>query len=460
MAKGKKKGSRRKGSSESDSENDDSTAKTKQKDKNEQQPSLNDMNFAEKRDFRRKAASEKRRTKMVCHLCGETGHVRRECPGINDDGRGESKFTKSNGDAGATSLRQSTKKGGKNRGRKQEKETPTVSIEELLPSGFHSNTNNEDNDKVVTDPFYYIDAGCDGHGSLEYLRFGRGKNKLSQKEAISEFESTMDEVCTSTNFGSCISRSYLKRRVPFDASRAYPFATENVFFVIGLGKGFEGTKEDADLLVETVNTNEKVVGLLCNLDYNSKTDSHEEQLQKLGCTCNAASQAGCPVQIRTSPSPPVTSEKKEDDSDETTCQYSKVMVDLAKVLLDITASTPDLKVHLSCWNGKVEHMNALLQTFPENIWLGFDATVSFSKAKIVHECAFEVPLDKLLLETGEPTTIHSTLTKAKGRQAFGHPGLIPFIAQSLAAKKNSALEETPEKLARAAATNTSLLYKI
>eukprot|EP00592_Proboscia_alata_P018804 CAMPEP_0194419230 /NCGR_PEP_ID=MMETSP0176-20130528/18458_1 /TAXON_ID=216777 /ORGANISM="Proboscia alata, Strain PI-D3" /LENGTH=453 /DNA_ID=CAMNT_0039226149 /DNA_START=60 /DNA_END=1421 /DNA_ORIENTATION=+ len=453
MAKKNKKGTRRKGSSDSDSEHDNV-----QPDAESSGPSLDDMDFAERREFQRKAAAEKRRTKMKCHVCGQAGHTRRECPGINDDGRGHSKFTKSNGDAGATVLKAKAAKS-KDRGHKPEKNETTT---QELPHGFNiSSSNGSKDDGPVEDPFSYIDACCDGNETLEYLRFGRGKNKLSKKEAISEFDITMDEVSTTSNFGSCISRFCLKKGMPWDTSKAYPFALENVKFVIGLDKAFDGSEDDTNLLVKMTNAHENIIGMFCNLDYSlNNKQSHESQLQLLRCTCNAASQSGCPIQIRTSPSPSAMSEGKDDNDPDEISPYSTVMIDLAKILLEVTELCPDLKIHLSCWNGKVEHMNALLLTFPENIWIGFDATVSFTKAKVVHECAFEIPLEKVLLESGKATTIHSKFTKAKGREAFCHPGLIPFIAESLAEKKSSALGITPEQLARSAAVNTVLLYNI
>jgi hypothetical protein len=50
------------------------------------------LGFAEKRELQRHAAAEKRRQKQKCYLCGKAGHVRRQCPGIVDDGRGMSRY--------------------------------------------------------------------------------------------------------------------------------------------------------------------------------------------------------------------------------------------------------------------------------------------------------------------------------------------------------------------------------
>ena len=126
-------------------------------------------------------------------------------------------------------------------------------------------------------------------------------------------------------------------------------------------------------------------------------------------------------------------------------------------------------------------MLALLHAFPEEVYFGFDATVTFSKATQLHECAFDVPLARLLLETGAPSTIPSLVTKTvNSKHVFGHAGYIPFIAASMAhyAAKNSQNRRylamhtsgtttanndngiTAEVIARAAAVNTQLLYGI
>ena len=110
-----------------------------------------------------------------------------------------------------------------------------------------------------------------------------------------------------------------------------------------------------------------------------------------------------------------------------------------------------------------------------------DSTVTFSKATQLHECAFDVPLSRVLLETGAPATIPSIVTKTvDSKQVFGHSGYIPFIAASMAhyAAKNSQNSRylamhtrgtatanndngiTAEVIARAAAVNTQLLYGI
>merc|ERR1712238_45183 len=148
-----------------------------------------------------------------------------------------------------------------------------------------------------------------------------------------------------------------------------------------------------------------------------------------------------------------------------------------------------LYVHLSCWNGKSDHMMAFVKAFPYNLYVGFDATVTFSKAKHLHECAFDIPLSNILLETGQPSRIPSIVAnKISSKDAFCHSGYIPYIADSIANYNTSinniiipaeedhdknvsiAASEllpvtttttvTAEMVARAASTNTKSLYGI
>ena len=39
---------------------------------------------------RRQQQKEKKNARKKCHICGHTGHTRRECPGVEDGGRGQS----------------------------------------------------------------------------------------------------------------------------------------------------------------------------------------------------------------------------------------------------------------------------------------------------------------------------------------------------------------------------------
>lgn len=478
MAKGNQRIGRRRGDNGSDSDSDEGGNKHKAK---SNMSNYKDLDFRQRRELQRKAAAEKRLFKMKCHLCGQAGHVRRECPGIDDDGRGESKFTKSNGDVGAVMLKTSNNtksaKGAKNRGHKQNR-TDSIAEELALPLGFSPNVKTEDDDDdnvtyvqgvLMPEPFRYYDAGCDCLATIEYLRSGRGKKKLSLKEATKEYQIAIAEAASSSNFGGCLSRSFIKRDRPFKDHTASPLLlnnSDNVWFLVGLDHDFLCNEEsesniDTYCLADTVASNDQIVGVFADLDYSQEAFSRSDcnrasQIRRLRCTCQAASTCNVPVQIRTTPA----ATAKGKDTAITNISYSEIMHDLFEVLLEITTLIPALRIHLSCWSGSAEDMNKILETFPDNVWVGMDGTMSFGKAKNAHECAFDVPLSKLLLETGLPQTIPADVARTLGREAFCHSGLVPYLAAALAGLRSSALEITAEDVARAASANTVALYQL
>ena len=204
MAKGNKKVHRHLG--------DDSDEEDAPNEQNKINPK--DMDFSQRREIHRKDAAEKRRSRMKCNLCGRPGHLRKECLGIDDDGRGESKYTKSKGDPGSLLLKQSTSsknKGAKNRGRKHSKSDVSES-ELVLPPGFLPvRGKGKEESMDILEPYFFYDAGCDNMATIDYLRSGRRKNKLSMKEAVTEYQSVLEAASSISNYGGCISRSYLKQ---------------------------------------------------------------------------------------------------------------------------------------------------------------------------------------------------------------------------------------------------------
>ena len=129
MFKKHRKKKKRKGDSSSDDEDRDTTSSPTTKQKK--------LSFKEKKELQRKQKDDKRRSKQKCRLCNQIGHLRKECPGIEDGGSGESKYKqkgKSKRDHATykKSSGKNTKKsrGSKNRGNKNkyEQETNTISL--------------------------------------------------------------------------------------------------------------------------------------------------------------------------------------------------------------------------------------------------------------------------------------------------------------------------------------------
>ena len=347
--------------------------------------------------------------------------------------------------------------------------------------------NNNDHSVILTpddfNPYIVFDAGCDVGSSIDSLAIAL---KVPEKKCISTYKAALKTFTPSSLYGGAICRQYLKANKPWkrNSPRVITMmeADPNLFFVIGLGHaflegdddddehdGYEDEREHAiDSLASALLEDDRVVGFCAKLDYSpdclARTNA-STQRRRLEATCRAAWQKGVPIQIQ------VAVSDTSDNSTEHGNELSKIaekglcaLKDLAKILVAMTPENtshlqnehapPPLQVHLSCWNGTTETMMKLLNAFPDSLYIGMNSSVGFAKASSVAlECAFDVPLNRLLLETDN--VIPAPVAKSMGRKAFSHSGLIPFIALAVSEAKRIV---TPEQVARAAAENTIRLY--
>ena len=68
----------------------------------------------------------------------------------------------------------------------------------------------------------------------------------------------------------------------------------------------------------------------------------------------------------------------------------------------------------------------------------FDGALTFAKAKTMHELAFDVPLERLLLASAAPRKLPTQA--AGGRRAVCHPGHLLFTAERLVEIKRGGVE--------------------
>jgi len=458
MAKGKRRNNRRRGDdSSSDDEVRADVAEESLKKGGQSE------NFRDRRELQRKQAAEKRRLKQRCFACGKTGHVRRSCPGVEDDGRGESKYTKSKGDQGAVTL----KANGKGKGRKKQNGATSTILTLNTPSGFESVSaaplENEQADELK-ESFVYFDSMCDGAATLQYLQNGRS-GAMFQKtkdEAVHEFQTAINNSRETSNFGGCLAQVYVKLNQLWTSETSVPLPwweeadEENLpspySFVIGLNNKLDCVHdaESARSVLLSACDDQRVVGLCAKLDYSDLRKfamDREAQLARVNCACGIALEVRLPLQLQILPGATEHAHQSEEDDS----LYYMVLHDL-RIILE-RPENADLKVHLNSWIGMASDMTSLLQKFPDTLWVGMDGSVSFSKAVQAHECAFDVPLDRLLLETGN--NIPASVASVLGRQAFPHSGLIPHVAVAVAEHKKHV---SPHEVARQASSNTVQLY--
>jgi Tat protein secretion system quality control protein TatD with DNase activity len=397
-----------------------------------------------------------------CSICGKKGHLEEACPKRDD-----TKFTlKAKTGAGSGFTHKTSRKAGSDKKKNGASEddgngngnettlTPVFEIKEV---------------DAQKSPFFFFDAGCDVGEAIDSLATLQG----SSKRAMSTYHAALNG--SKDLYGGCICRQWLKPGRPWkaDAVRTKMMleADPHTFFVVGLGPGFlmrksgdEDASEDddddleeaVDALVEAIEVDDRVVGFYAKLEYAPEVlefpgFDRQTQLRRFRATCTAAIQSNVPVQCRVLPG---AADKDDVEA------HTLAMKDFAKVLVEMTPESESsnlLKVHLVCWNGTSENLMKILKAFPDTVYVGMNAAVGFTKASVAHACAFDVPLDRLLLETDSPNTIPATVVAGMGRKAYCHSGHVPIIAAAIAEqKKNSGYSAVD--VARMASKNTVALY--
>jgi Tat protein secretion system quality control protein TatD with DNase activity len=402
-----------------------------------------------------------------CSICEKKGHVEADCPKRDDP-----KFKlKAKTGAGSGFTHKTSRKAGSDKKKNGSSGDDGNGNETALTPVFEIKDVDAQNS-----PFFCFDAGCDVGESIDSLATLQG----SSKRAMSAYQAALNG--SKDLYGGCICRQLLKPGRPWNAdavrTKMMLEADPHTFFVVGLGPGFLMSKsgadadmddEDAsedddddddleeavDALMEAIEVDDRVVGFYAKLEYAPEVlefpgFDRQTQLRRFRATCTAAIQSNVPVQCRVLPG---AADKDDVDA------HKLVMKDLAKVLVEMTPeseSSNSLKVHLVCWNGTSENLMKILKAFPTNVYVGMNAAVGFAKASVAHECAFDVPLDRLLLETDSPNTIPATVVAGMGRKAYCHSGHVPIVAAAIAEhKKNSGYSAID--VARMASNNTAAL---
>lgn len=365
--------------------------------------------FKQRQDLRRKNAAEVHKSKMKCHACGRPGHSTRDCP------------------AGAAARKPRLRggRGGKRRGGSGKRSSDGNAV--LPPCPFPPSA-----------IFNYYDASSSPYPVITSYLAGLFPGREREDPRFAETEYLRASHDATPRYGGCI-----MRRTGADPPLL-------VFVPVGGGSCSALDRTSCP------GSNGSVVGYFSDLIYVRGDSPVERTAQRdaLALACRAASEAGTIVQVRISPLPSRAGEEEENSP------HKDALRDLAEVLLAATSEGCGPVVHLSRWSGRASNLVRLLEAFPK-LYVGMDATVSFSKAVELHECAFEVPPDRLLIETGHPSTVPASVAKA-GAAAGGslvtawcHAGTLPFIAEAIAEKRGGV---TAADVARICGENTLRIY--
>lgn len=420
--------------------------------------------------------TKSKKNKHKCSLCNTKGHNEEDCPDKEEALARQP--SKNSGGAGSGISHKTSRKASK---KDEDDKNDNTTLQ--LVEGFYTRKDVTSSD----DPFLYFDAGCDVGATLDTLTALK-KSKANTPKSM--YGAAMEE--SASNYGGCVCRQYLKPNRPWNPEGARNVemmdAEPHIYYVLGLGPRFfldetqvddddddddsedeEDDLEDEDqdedntpgieALTDAIESDDLVLGFCAKLDYTPsvlKLPGYDKrtQLRRFRATCSAALQMDVPLQCRIAPNATADDEEGEDNSKD---PYVAVVKDLAKVLLEMSPNDEQkknpLKVHLVSWSGKSKHMMSLLQAFPDTLYIGMSASVGFTKSALSHECAFDVPLNRLLLETDNiiPTIVATTL----GRTAFSHSGHIPYCAAHVAELKKTV---DAVDVARVASENTVQLY--
>mmetsp|Transcript_57870 Transcript_57870/g.188118 ORF Transcript_57870/g.188118 Transcript_57870/m.188118 type:complete len:713 (+) Transcript_57870:3-2141(+) len=128
---------------------------------------------------------------------------------------------------------------------------------------------------------------------------------------------------------------------------------------------------------------------------------------------------------------------------------------MAEILVDkLGGEGCEHPVLLSAFYGRPKCVGALLKHFP-NLMVGFSGLLTHSKLKdSVGEIAFDVPMDRFVLESLGPRFPPAGV--GDGRGSFSHPALITHVAAELAAVKRVSQDEIFE----AALRNVLQLFRL
>lgn len=108
----------------------------------------------------------------------------------------------------------------------------------------------------------------------------------------------------------------------------------------------------------------------------------------------------------------------------------------------------NLRIVMHCWSGTPEETRLFVEL---GCWISFSGIVTFKSAKTVHQSVFEVPADRLLIETDCPF-----LAPTPYRGQRNEPAHVIQVAQTLAQLRQESLDELAEQTTH----NACVLFRL
>jgi TatD DNase family protein len=117
-------------------------------------------------------------------------------------------------------------------------------------------------------------------------------------------------------------------------------------------------------------------------------------------------------------------------------------------ILDEMDPNRNLRIVMHCWSGTPEETRLFVEL---GCWISFSGIVTFRSAKTVHQSVFEVPADRLLIETDCPF-----LAPTPHRGQRNEPAYVIQVAQTLAQLR----QESLDSLAKQTTENACTLFRL
>lgn len=123
-----------------------------------------------------------------------------------------------------------------------------------------------------------------------------------------------------------------------------------------------------------------------------------------------------------------------------------------RTALDDSGLPADAALHLFEFSGDADFLVLRLMRAWPNLYVGFDGRLTHAKAEHLRGLLFDVPMERLLIQSSAPNHIPASLPG----QRYCHPGMLPEIAVKVAQLKEMELGEVMEQ----ARANVKAVYGI
>mmetsp|Transcript_48190 Transcript_48190/g.92120 ORF Transcript_48190/g.92120 Transcript_48190/m.92120 type:complete len:428 (+) Transcript_48190:148-1431(+) len=363
-----------------------------------------------KKDGVNSKGNNKGKSALKCFVCNKRGHIRDECPQLAAGGVVSGKTHKGKGGTG--------KSHACGRGYKERRSEDAPP--EALPCS----------------PVVFVDACCHLPAC-----FARSQHYASAAAFFSSEAAPCPPECEGV-VAVCADEICLHR-----ASERYRcwetlFLEPRVWGVLGcIPKHAAGLLEEVvqDRLEEWVEASRaSLVGLAGGLDYSGGPGCREAdkpaQIKAFAKVVSLAVKFSLPLMLFS----------------------SHAEQDLVQVLQKSSLPT-DWKIHLASYTGDNDFLVLQIMRQYPNMYVGFDGRVTFSKAEHLRRLMFEIPLERLILQTSSPEYVPSTLpVAAANKDASSHPGMLPAIAKKLVELRDVPMLELMETVR----VNVNSVYSI